>query len=136
MREGRAETRWRLSDFYINTNQEVFTAIRRMHVAVKPIDGLTVASELEREGLYSSETRNYLLQCMEITPTSANVLEYTGIVRKKAVEKRPLHQGGDGGAGHGRGPAGGGGGDMPPKDALTAGRMGRKPCRMLMSGGH
>ena len=56
-------------DFYINTNQEVFTAIRRMHVAAKPIDGVTVASELEREGLYSSETRNYLLQCMEITPS-------------------------------------------------------------------
>lgn len=75
-------------DFYINTNQEVFTAIRRMHVAAKPIDGLTVASELEREGLYSSETRNYLLQCMEITPTSANVLEYAGIVRKKAEKRR------------------------------------------------
>lgn len=75
-------------DFYINTNQEIFTAIRRMHVAAKPIDGVTVASELERANLYSNETRGYLLQCMEITPTSANVMEYAGIVHKKAEKRR------------------------------------------------
>lgn len=75
-------------DFFIQTNQDVFETVRRMYVAAKPIDGVTVADELERAGKYSSETRSYLVQCMEITPTSANAMEYAQIVRKKAEKRR------------------------------------------------
>lgn len=75
-------------DFFIQTNQDIFETVRRMYVAAKPIDGVTVADELERAGKYSSETRSYLVQCMEITPTSANAMEYAQIVRKKAEKRR------------------------------------------------
>lgn len=75
-------------DFFIQTNQDIFDTVRRMYVAGKPIDGVMVADELERAGKYSSETRNYLVQCMEITPTSANAMEYAQIVRKKAEKRR------------------------------------------------
>ncbi|WP_440552917.1 replicative DNA helicase [Vescimonas sp.] len=75
-------------DFFIQTNQDIFETVRRMYVAGKPIDGVMVADELERAGKYSSETRSYLVQCMEITPTSANAMEYAQIVRKKAEKRR------------------------------------------------
>lgn len=75
-------------DFFIQANQDIFETVRRMYVAAKPIDGVTVADELERAGKYSSEMRSYLVQCMEITPTSANAMEYAQIVRKKAEKRR------------------------------------------------
>ena len=48
-------------------------------------DILTVAGEMEKNGLYNDNTRPYLLQLMEVTPTSANVMEYVRIVREKAL---------------------------------------------------
>jgi len=44
-----------------------------------------VAGEMEKNGLYNDATRPYLLQLMEVTPTSANVMEYVRIVREKAL---------------------------------------------------
>ena len=40
---------------------------------------------MEKAGLTDGNTRSYLAQLMEITPTSANVLEYAAIVRDKAL---------------------------------------------------
>ena len=76
----------RPADFYLDTNREIFETIYSMFSFSKPIDGLTVADELKKAGLYDENTtRDYLAQLMEITPTSANVLEYADIVRSKAL---------------------------------------------------
>ena len=72
-------------DFYLRQNREVFETIYSMFIYSKPIDGVTVAGEMERIGLYNENTRPYLLQLMEVTPTSANVMEYVRIVREKAL---------------------------------------------------
>ena len=72
-------------DFYLRQNREIFETIYSMFIYSKPIDGVTVAGELEKNGLYHDNTRAYLLQLMEVTPTSANVLEYARIVREKAL---------------------------------------------------
>ena len=72
-------------DFYLRQNREIFETIYSMFIYSKPIDGVTVAGEMERIGLYNDNTRPYLLQLMEVTPTSANVLEYARIVREKAL---------------------------------------------------
>ena len=72
------------SDFYLRTNREIFETIYQMFVYSKPIDGVTVAGELEKAGLYTDATRSYLVQLMEVTPTSANVMEYVRIVQDKA----------------------------------------------------
>ena len=68
-------------DFYLRTNREIFETIYHMFVYSQPIDGVTVAGELEKNGLYNDNTRSYLLQLMEVTPTSANVMEYVRIVQ-------------------------------------------------------
>ena len=76
----------RTSDFYLRQNREIFETIYSMFVYGKPIDGLTVAEEMRNAGVYDENaTRSYLAQLMEITPTSANALEYAAIVRDKAL---------------------------------------------------
>ena len=59
-----------------------------MFVYSQPIDGVTVAGELEKNGLYNDNTRSYLLQLMEVTPTSANVMEYVRIVQDKSLMRQ------------------------------------------------
>ena len=47
-----------------------------------------MASEMEKNGLYTDVTRPYLLQLMEVTPTSANVGEYVKIVQDKSLMRQ------------------------------------------------
>ena len=78
----------RAEDFYLRQNREIFETIAHMFVYSQPIDGVTVAGELEKAGTYTENTRPYLVQLMDITPTSANVMEYVRIVRDKALMRQ------------------------------------------------
>ena len=76
----------RPADFYLRQNREIFETIYSMFAYAKPIDGITVCEEMQKAGTYDDQTtRSYLAQLMEITPTSANVMEYVAIVRDKAL---------------------------------------------------
>mgnify|MGYP000507811195 CR=1 FL=1 len=76
----------RPDDFYLRQNREVFETIYSMFVYSRPIDGVTVAGEMEKNGTYDdATTRPYLAQLMDVTPTSANVMEYAAIVRDKSL---------------------------------------------------
>ena len=75
-------------DFYLRQNREIFETIAHMFVYSQPVDGVTVASEMEKNGLYTDATRPYLLHLMEVAPTSANVGEYVKIVRDKALMRQ------------------------------------------------
>ena len=76
----------RPADFYLKQNREIFETIYSMFSYARPIDGITVCEEMQKTGTYDDQTtRSYLAQLMEITPTSANVMEYVEIVRNKAV---------------------------------------------------
>ena len=72
-------------DFYLRQNREIFETIYSMFIYAKPVDGVTVAGEMERNGIAGEGTRPYLLQLMEVTPTAANVMEYVRIVQDKAL---------------------------------------------------
>ena len=73
-------------DFYIQQNRDIFETIYTMFSYSKAIDGVTVAEEMQKNGTYDPETtRSYLVQLMEVTPTSANVMEYVAIIRDKAL---------------------------------------------------
>ena len=79
----------RPEDFYLRQNREIFETIYSMFSYAKPIDGITVCEEMQKAGTYDDQTtRSYLAQLMEITPTSANVMEYVAIVRDKALLRR------------------------------------------------
>ena len=82
-------------DFYLKQNREIFETIYSMFIYSRPIDGVTVAREMEKAGVYHEDTRAYLLQLMEVTPTSANVMEYAGIIRDKALLRAMAKAAGD-----------------------------------------
>ncbi len=75
----------RAEDFYHRQNREIFETVHHMFIYSRPIDGVTVAEEMQKNGTANDATRSYLVQLMEITPTSANVMEYVQIVRDKAL---------------------------------------------------
>ena len=72
-------------DFYLRQNREIFETIYTMFSYSRPIDGITVFESLQKAGVSDENTRSYLAQLMEITPTAANVMEYVAIVRDKAL---------------------------------------------------
>ena len=76
----------RPEDFYLRTNREIYETIYSMFNFSLTIDPVTVLEHMKQNGVYDENTsRNYILQLMEITPTSANVMEYVAIVRDKAL---------------------------------------------------
>ena len=75
-------------DFYLRANRDIFETIYYMFIYSRPIDGVTVAGEMERNGVYNDNTRDYLVQLMDVTPTSANVMEYVKIVLDKSLMRQ------------------------------------------------
>ena len=50
-------------DFYLRQNREIFETIYTMFSYSRPIDGLTVAEEMQKNGVYDPQTtRSYLAQ--------------------------------------------------------------------------
>ena len=72
-------------DFYLRQNREIYEAIYTMFNFSQTIDPVTVLDKLKELGYYHDDTRDYVLQLMEITPTAANVVRYANIVREKSM---------------------------------------------------
>ncbi len=76
-------------DFYLRTNREIYETIYSMFNFSLTIDPVTVLEQMRQRGVYDENTsRNYILQLMEITPTTANIQEYMDIVKDKALLRR------------------------------------------------
>ena len=76
----------RPEDFYIEENRRIFETIYSMFNHAMRIDAVTVLDQLKSAGFYDDAGgRAYLMQLMELTPTSANVREYASIVRDKSM---------------------------------------------------
>ncbi len=83
-------------DFYIRQNRDIFETIYTMFSYSRPVDGVTVAEEMQKNGTFDElTTKSYLVQLMEVTPTSANVMEYVAIVRSKALLRSLAKAAGD-----------------------------------------
>ena len=51
----------RPEDFYLRQNREIFETIYSMFIYSKPIDGITVAGEMQKNGTFDPDTtRDYL----------------------------------------------------------------------------
>ena len=72
-------------DFYQRQNREIYEAIYTMFNFSQTIDPVTVLDKLKELGYYHENSRDYILQLMEITPTAANVVRYANIVREKSM---------------------------------------------------
>ncbi len=75
----------RPDDFFLQQNKDLYDTIYTMFNFSEAIDPVTVLDKLKQRGLASDKTSAYLMQLMEITPTAANVAQYAGIVKDKAL---------------------------------------------------
>ena len=75
----------RPEDFYLQQNREIFEAIYTMFNFSETIDPVTVLDKMRQLGTHHDNSRSYVLQLMEITPTAANAVRYANIVRDKAM---------------------------------------------------
>ena len=75
----------RPEDFYNQQNREIYEAIYTMFNFSQTIDPVTVLDKMREMGVYRDNSRDYILQLMQITPTAANVSRYANIVREKAM---------------------------------------------------
>ena len=72
-------------DFFQQQNREIYETIYTMFNFSQTIDPVTVLDKLKELGYYHDNSRDYILQLMEITPTAANVVRYANIVREKSM---------------------------------------------------
>ncbi len=72
-------------DFFLEQNREIYETIYTMFNFSETIDPVTVLNKLKELGYYHDNSRDYIMQLMEITPTAANVTRYANIVRDKAM---------------------------------------------------
>ena len=75
----------RPEDFYLQQNREIYETIYTMFNFSQTIDPVTVLDKMRETGVYQDNSRGYILQLMEITPTAANAQRYANIVREKAM---------------------------------------------------
>ncbi len=72
-------------DFYLQQNREIYEAVYTMFNYSQTIDPVTVLDKMREVGVYHDNSRDYILQLMEITPTAANAVRYANIVRDKSM---------------------------------------------------
>jgi replicative DNA helicase len=75
----------RPEDFFLKQNREIYETVYTMFNFSQTIDPVTVLDKMKELGLYKDNSRDYILQLMEITPTAANVVRYANIVREKSM---------------------------------------------------
>ncbi|MBC8351194.1 MAG: replicative DNA helicase [Planctomycetes bacterium] len=78
----------RPDDFYEPVHQEIFRAIADLSTERSAIDVLTVTQRLRDDDQVNAAGGSaYIAEVAVLSPTSANVLAYAGIVRDKAVHR-------------------------------------------------
>ncbi|NLT12910.1 MAG: replicative DNA helicase [Clostridiales bacterium] len=83
------------ADFYSSTNRAIFETIFSMFTYSMVTDPVTVLEQMRVSGVWNENSAAYLLELVNITPTSANVMEYAAIVRDMALLRSIADAGGD-----------------------------------------
>jgi replicative DNA helicase len=73
-------------DFYDHQNRDIYEACSRMFAESRSIDFVTLLEQLKLDGVFDDlGGKRYLMQLVDIVPTTANVGVYATIVREKAI---------------------------------------------------
>ena len=75
----------RPEDFFLQQNREIYETVYTMFNFSQTIDPVTILDKMRELGFYREDSRDYLKQLMDITPTASNVVRYANIVREKAM---------------------------------------------------
>ena len=81
-------------DFYRDNNAQIYRAALRLFAEGEPIDNVTVAAELQKQGVLERlGGRAQLAVLQESVPTAANAEYYARIVKEKAYKRRLIEAG-------------------------------------------
>ena len=83
----------RASDFYRRDHQFVFEACVNLFDANRPVDVVSVGEELVRSGRLEDVHGAYLLELIDLVPTTANVRYHAEIVKDKATLRHLIERG-------------------------------------------
>ena len=72
-------------DFFLQQNREIYEAVYTMFNFSQTIDPVTILDKMRELGFHHENSRDYVLQLMDITPTASNAVRYANIVRDKAM---------------------------------------------------
>jgi replicative DNA helicase len=79
--------------FYNELNGLIFAAMFALYEQRKPIDLLTLTSELKKNKIYSKIGSSYLTDLTNVVPTAANVMHYAQLVKETAAKRALIHAG-------------------------------------------
>jgi replicative DNA helicase len=83
------------ADFYASVNRDIYETIYSMFTYSMVTDPVTVLEQMRVGGVWTENSAAYLLELVNITPTSANVMEYAAIVRDMALLRSVADAGSD-----------------------------------------
>ncbi len=90
----RAFERLKPADFYLERHQDLFSAMKQLSEAGKPLDAITLVDELERRGvLQVAGGFTYVTDLTLFTPSAANIEQYIAIVEEKAALRELISAG-------------------------------------------
>ena len=72
-------------DFFLQQNREIYEAVYTMFNFSQTIDPVTILDKMRELGFHHDNSRDYVLQLMDITPTASHAVRYANIVRDKAM---------------------------------------------------
>lgn len=76
-------------DFYFESHGRIYSTILNMHEAGQPVDGITLADQLDKRGLLEDVGgRPKLAELVALCPATANVTHYAWIVREHAIRRK------------------------------------------------
>src|SRR3990167_9422907 len=82
------------SDFYNDINGIIYAAMLSLYEERKPIDILTLTTQLKKDKLKDKIDPSYLTSLFEIVPTAANVEHYAQIIKENSTKRSMIVAGG------------------------------------------
>lgn len=80
--------------FYDPINKKIFSSIENIFNSQKPVDVLTLSSELKKDGNFKLVGGNsYISDLVSFVPTSANVIHYVSLVKEAFVRRKLISLG-------------------------------------------
>lgn len=76
--------------FYSDQHKKLFTSIKRLYNASKPVDLLTVLDQLETDGLANVVTAPYLIELTEVVASSAHQEYHCRIILQKFMAREMI----------------------------------------------
>src|SRR5680860_1733824 len=82
-------------DFYNGVNSIIYDAMLSLYEQSKPIDVVTLTSQLKKNKTYEKVKSAYLAELIESVPTAANVAHYANIIKETSIKRSLIRMGGD-----------------------------------------